>query len=53
MADTEKWKSVLVPIDVYHEIKNLSKNEGRTITGQLRLMFEQWKQMKPKTKKRL
>jgi len=38
--NTEKWKSVLVPIDVYREIKALAQSEGRTISGQLRLMFE-------------
>ena len=41
--DTEKWKSVLVPIEIYREIKNISKAEGRTISGQLRLMFEIYK----------
>ncbi len=41
--DTEKWKSVLVPIEVYREIKALAKSEGRTISGQLRLMFEIYK----------
>jgi len=41
--DTEKWKSVLVPIEVYREIKALAKSEGRTISGQLRLMFEVYK----------
>ncbi len=32
--DTDKWKSVLVPIEVYKEIKALSQTEGRTISGQ-------------------
>ena len=41
--DTEKWKSVLVPIEIYREIKTISKAEGRTISGQLRLMFEIYK----------
>ena len=41
--DTTKWKSVLVPKDVYDEIKKLSKSEGRTISGQLRLVFEHYK----------
>tara|TARA_R100000742_G_C4264224_1_gene82110 strand:- start:508 stop:654 length:147 start_codon:yes stop_codon:yes gene_type:complete len=41
--DTEKWKSVLVPIEIYREIKIISKAEGRTISGQLRLMFEIYK----------
>ena len=41
--NTEKWKSVLVPIEVYQEIKDIAKSEGRTISGQLRLMFEIYK----------
>ena len=41
--DTTKWKCVLVPKDVYDEIKKLSKSEGRTISGQLRLVFEHYK----------
>ena len=41
--DTTKWKSVLVPKDVYDEIKKLSKSEGRTISCQLRLVFEHYK----------
>lgn len=42
--DTTRWKSVLVPREVYEEIKELSKNEGRTIGGQLRIVFEQYKE---------
>ena len=38
--DTTRWKSILVPREVYEEIKELSKNEGRTIGGQLRLVFD-------------
>jgi predicted DNA-binding protein len=38
--DTTRWKSILVPREVYEEIKALSKSEGRTIGGQLRLVFE-------------
>ena len=41
--DTDKWKSVLVPIEVYKEIKALSQTEGRTISGQLRIIFEAYK----------
>jgi len=41
--NTEKWKSVLVPIEVYREIKHMAKSEGRTISGQLRVMFEIYK----------
>ena len=38
--DTSKWKSV------YTEIKKLSKIEGRTISGQLRHMFDQYARLK-------
>ena len=38
--DTTRWKSILVPREVYEEIKELSKVEGRTIGGQLRLVFD-------------
>jgi len=41
--DTTRWKSVLVPREVYEEIKKLSKAEGRTIGGQLRLVFDWYK----------
>ena len=27
--DTNKWKSILVPRDVYEEIRELSRKEGR------------------------
>lgn len=42
--DTSRWKSILVPREVYEEIKELSKNEGRTIGGQLRLVFDWYKE---------
>ena len=38
--DTEKWKSVLVPKEIYEQIKKMSVREGRTISGQLRVMFK-------------
>jgi hypothetical protein len=41
--DTTKWKSVLVPIDVYDNIKKSAKKEGRTIGGQLRYIYSQYK----------
>jgi hypothetical protein len=40
--DTNKWKSVLVPRDIYISIKDIAKAEGRTISGQLRVMFDQF-----------
>ena len=42
--DTTRWKSILVPREVYEEIKEMSKAEGRTIGGQLRLVFEWYKE---------
>jgi len=41
--DTNKWKSVLLPKDVYEEIVVIADVEGRTISGQLRVVFETWK----------
>ena len=41
--DTNKWKRVLVPKDVYLKIKEISKLEGRTIGGQLRHIFSHYK----------
>ena len=46
--DTSRWKSVLVPREIYEEIKELSKAEGRTIGGQLRLVFEWYKEQAEK-----
>ena len=31
------------PREMYEEVKELSKVEGRTISGQLRMVFEQYK----------
>lgn len=42
--DTSKWKSVLLPRDMYNEISTLAKLEGRTISGQLRYSYESFKQ---------
>ena len=42
--DTPKWKSILATRKVYSELAALSRIEGRTISGQLRLIFESWKQ---------
>ena len=41
--DTNKWKSVLVQKDTYEKIKAIAKTEGRTIGGQLRHIFSQYK----------
>ena len=41
--DTTKWKSVLLPRDVYEELVIIARVEGRTISGQLRYIHEGWK----------
>ena len=41
--DTTKWKSVLLPRDVYEELVVIARVEGRTISGQLRYIHEGWK----------
>ncbi len=41
--DTTKWKSVLVPIEVYEQIRKIARLEGRTISGQLRIMWDIYK----------
>jgi|TARA_R110000824_G_scaffold11924_5_gene52397 hypothetical protein len=48
--DKTKWKSVLVPLDMYKELVALSKLEGRTISGQLRYSYEAFKQANLSTK---
>ena len=45
--DKTKWKSILVPVDIYKEIKDLSQSEGRTISGQLRIIHETFKKVNP------
>jgi|TARA_R110000803_G_scaffold118093_1_gene186531 hypothetical protein len=48
--DTERWKSVLTPREVYDELKKTAREEGRTISGQLRYMFEVYKSVTPSQK---
>ena len=40
--DTNKWKSVLLPREVYDQLFVVSKVEGRTLSGQLRIIFKSW-----------
>lgn len=40
--DTDKWKSILVPKDVYLQIKKIAAKEGRTLGGQLRYIYSQY-----------
>jgi len=49
-VDTDKWKSVLVPKEVYEDIKAISKKEGPTISVQLRLMFQVYQETLKKKK---
>lgn len=44
--DMTKWKSILVPRDVYLEIRELAHRQNRTISGQLREIFEFFKEEK-------
>jgi hypothetical protein len=41
--NTDKWKSVLVHRWMYEEIVAIASIEGRTISGQIRFIFEEWK----------
>ena len=47
--DTSRWKSILVHREVYAEIKALSHAEGRTIGGQLRLVFDWYREAQKET----
>ena len=42
--DTTKWKSILVPMPVYRQIKEIAQLEDRTISGQLRKIFNELKE---------
>lgn len=41
--DLTRWKSILVPREVYLEIKEMAAQQGRTISGQLRVMHDSHK----------
>ena len=51
--DTTRWKSILVPRATYEEIIKIAHQEGRTISGQLRLIFEDWKRDRQREVRRL
>ena len=42
--DTSIWKSVLVPVEVYRDIKKIAFEEDRSISGQLRKIFKEWQE---------
>ena len=46
--DTEKRKSVLVPKEVYEDIKRTSADHGRTISGQLKIVWQIYNKLKDK-----
>ncbi|MAL46237.1 hypothetical protein [Hyphomonas sp.] len=41
----KKWRSILVPVDVYKGIKAVAALEQRKISGQLRHMFHRYLEM--------
>jgi hypothetical protein len=53
IIDTNRWKSILVPRATYEEIVQIAHQEGRTISGQLRLIFEDWKRDRQREVRRL
>ena len=42
--DQNKWKSVVVPRDVYHDLRIIANIEGRALSRQLRFIVEEWKE---------
>jgi hypothetical protein len=45
--DTTRWKSILVPREMYLDVKETAKREGRTISGQLCYAYEQFRRKPP------
>ena len=41
--DTTRWKSILVPRELYLDVKATAEREGRTISGQLCYIYEKHK----------
>ena len=41
--DTEKWKSVVIPIESYRLLKEMARAEHRTISGQFTFILEKAK----------
>ena len=46
VVDTSKWKSVLMPVELYLELKAIAHAEGRTLSGQFRIIFKEWREAK-------
>lgn len=39
----DKWRSIIAPKSIYEELVAIAHIEGRTISGMLRYVFEEWK----------
>lgn len=39
----DKWRSIIAPKGLYEELVAIAHIEGRTISGMLRYVFEEWK----------
>ena len=48
--DKTRWKAVILPRELYEQLKIISEVEGRTLSGQLRLVFNDWKTRNLSTK---
>ena len=48
--DAKKWKSIIVDRKTYDELCIIKEVEGRTLSGQLRLIFQDWKMHNLSTK---
>ena len=46
--DTTKWKSVLMLRDMYEELVIIARVEGRTISGQLKIVWQIYNKLKEK-----
>lgn len=40
--DTTKWRSVLLPIDLYTRLKAHAQADGRTLSGLLRVIITEY-----------
>jgi len=43
MMDNKKYKSVLIPIEVYTELREIAEEQDRSIGRQLIRIFKEWK----------
>jgi hypothetical protein len=41
--DSKKWKSVVITIDSYNQLKKMAREEHRTISGQFAYLLLRWK----------